>query len=612
MTDTYLRLAGAVVLLGLLVAPAGCKKSKTQEVRAVTPVVGLVGPVNVLAPGTADDEQFDATHSSFAVGADGIARLTLLRIVDSNLNGAFENGIDASQILYLRRRADGTWTVPIALSALDTDPKSNPQLAVVPVGANAGTAFVFWCEGSGTPAGELRMARVSAGDPPAVLTGGATGVVISDNVAPAPLNLRVPPPLLGAVEGFDTTAAVDTVDGSVYAAWTQRFDDGVGGIPSDCIVVGRYAAGGTGLAVGEINDPDEKISLTEDISTGSGQVIAPGNGMPLQLVFAPAPAVAGGGTMHAVYGYNAANVPQMGIFSRSRTAAGTWTPAAPGDLLSDVPAGGPIYNHPVAAVDGAGNLYVAWGQAIPPAASVDTVRHAFRPAGAGPFAADVTASPPLIVPTSVNYLALALDGTTPVIAAVRQDSAGGDVSAEGVVGTAGASGPFGAATILHAPTTTEGGEFRSRVRIVPEAGGRMAIVYDVPAAVGGPLEVFGVVRPSGGAFLPEVLLSRALVDPPVHADLVGSAAAGGTGGTFVMVRGPGAGPREIVAVDYASGGFSAPINVSATALIDSHGEPDLRFFRDFVGVVGTAGGQRHVWWAERLGAAQDDIYYVQR
>ncbi len=583
----------------------GQRKSKKGGggggVAAPAPVPPPVIPsTNIVAPGTPEDERFDGRRGlgrgGYTVGADGIERLAFLRVIDSNLNGLFDQTEagpnDTSQVMFTRRRAAGTWTAPIAISAADTEFKENPRLVTVNVGVNASVSFIFWRE-VGAGSGEIHMARVDAGDPPVVLT---ADTVISDGATPA--GLTVPFPTFGNASPDTLVAELDPGDGSVYAAWAQFFGPGT---LDECVVAARYDAGGTGLFPG--NEPDEKIAITinnADALVGDVDDFAD---LPIALVPAPLPAVGGGGTMHIVYVATQPDGAVRAVRHRARTGAATWTPAAPGDIVSDTLV--PTYRHPRIAVEADGDLYVAWAQgaAFPPT----SVHHAYRPSG-GPFAASASAVVPGGAPTSFRDLGIVLDGSTPVIAYKRQDLAGGALLAAGSVGTANASGPFAAETVLHLATSTEGGEGAGRIHLFRETPtNRIAIVYDAAPATFVPFEIYGVIRPSGGPFGAEVNLSLTAA----VSRLAGFSGTTADTARFAWIEGANATAREVFGIPYSAGAFGGVFNLSGSPA-DSHGgEAGQAFDAGFVGVFGSpAAPTAGFWWREHLGAAQHDPFFA--
>lgn len=567
--------------------PSG-RRSRSQRGGGSSGGGGTTGPVNVFGGGTTSDEDF-LGNGGVSVGPDGVARLAYLATVDSNADGAFVSPPDTTQIRYVRRRTDGSWTAAIGLSQTDTDLKSLPVVAVSAAGANANVAFIFWREENGGT-GEIRFSRVSATDPPTVLTGGTLGVVISDNVAPVGISA-------GAIFGGVSIAPVatpDLLDGTVYAGWSQVFGD------DNCFVVARYAAGGAGLAAGELNDPNEKTAMTLDDVVGAST-----NGGAILLVATPVPVTDASGTLHAIYVTTETNgaAGTLAVRSRTRLGPGVYSPGAPGELVSDVVGGS--YTNPVAAIETDGDVYVAWAQGltgVPPT----TVRHSRRAAGAGAFEADVIAVAAGAAPTQFARLAINLGGSVPVIAYKRQDAAGGPLLVGAVVGTANATGPFGGEAVLHAATTPEAGEGAGRIESVRDSSDRVAVVYDAPSAAGAVMEAFGAIRPAAGAFGAEANLSR------TGLTAVLSRVAGSTqipaGGRFAWVNGAAGSFREVFTITFTGGAFGAPTNVSNSATTDSlggGGDPGV------VGLFGTLAGTTHVWWRERLGAVQRDIFFVQ-
>lgn len=551
---------------------------------------GAAGPVNVFGGPTTSDEDF-LGKGGVSVGPDGVARLAYLATIDSNGDGAFVSPPDTTQVRYVRRRTDGTWTSPpLGLSQTDADRKSLPVVAVSTAGANANVAFVFWREENGGT-GEVRFSRVSATDPPTVLTGGTLGVVISDNVAPVGIT---PGAIFGGVS-IAPVATPDLLDGTIYAGWSQVFGD------DDCLVVARYAAGGAGLTAGELNDPNEKTAMTGDGPGGPAT-----NGGAILLVATPVPAADASGTLHAVYVTTEPSgaAGTVAVRSRTRTAPGVYSPGAPGELVSDVVGGS--YTNPVAAIESPdGDVYVAWGQGltgVPPT----TVRHSRRAAGVGAFEADVVAVTAVAAPTQFARLAINLGGSVPVIAYKRQDAAGGLLLVGAAVGTANASGPF-VDGVLHAATAPAAGEGAGSIETVRDSTGRVATVYDAPATAGGVMEAFGAIRPAVGAFGVEANLSRTGVTAVL------SRVAGSTqipaGGRFAWVNGAAGSFREVFTITFTGGAFALPpTNVSNSATFDSlggGGDPGV------VGLFGTLAGTTHVWWRERTGMIQRDIFFVQ-
>ncbi len=553
---------------------------------------GAGGPVavNVQSPGTVDDERFDGRGSGFALGADGVARLAYLRVADTNLNGAFDQtegfGNDASQVMFVQRLPDGSWTPPLALSAFDADFKENPQLVVVPAGVNAGTSFVFWRETTGG-VGEVHVARIGPG--PAVLT---VDTVISDGALPVGTAGA-----FGTVLGRTLTALADPIDGSVYAAWGQTFSSGT---PDECVVSARYALGGAGGAGAE---PDEKIGVTVNNGDGVAANLDEFADPPILLVFSPVPAVGTGGTLHVLYVSTGATGVSLRVRNRSRTAAATYSPAAPGDNVADTDAG--FFRFVTAAVEADGDVYAAWAQgpALPP----NEVHHARRSVLLVTYGASATAVAPAGAPTGFGALALGLDGSVPVVAYKRQDGPGGAVLAGGATGTADASGPFAAETVLHPATAAPAGEGPGSIRLVRESTSRMGVAYDAPPGAGLPFDLFGVVRPAGGPFgAPAGLLAT-----PAPSRLVGAAQIGADAGLFAWLEGPDPGPRDVFTIGYDLGVFGGLLNRSASPT-DSHGgEAGTPFNAGFVGIRGLPGGPVGVWFRERLGAVQNDVFYSQ-
>lgn len=550
--------------------------------------VPVATPVNVFGGGTTSDEDF-LGNGGVTVGPDGVARLAYLATIDSNADGAFVSPPDTTQVRYVRRRTDGSWTAPIGLSQTDADRKSLPVLAVSAAGANVNVAFVFWREENGG-SGEVRFSRVSAADPPTTLTGGTDGVVISNNVAPVGISV-------GAIFGGVSIAPVatpDLLDGSIYAGWSQVFGD------DDCFVVARYSGGGAGLSAGELNDPNEKTAMTVDGIGGTAT-----NGGAILLVATPVPAADASGTLHAVYVTTETSgaAASVAVRNRTRTAPGVYSPGAPGELVSDIVGGS--YTNPVAAIETDGDVYVAWAQGltgVPPT----TVRHARRAAGAGAFEADVLAVAAVAAPTQFARVAINLGGSVPVVAYKRQDAAGGALLVGAVVGTANASGPFGGEAVLHAATVPEAGEGAGRIESVRDSSDRVAVVYDAPATAGGVMEAFGASRPAAAAFGAEANLSRTGA-AAVLSRVAGSAQIP-AGGRFAWVNGAAGSFREVVTSTFTGGAFGAATNVSVSATTDSlggGGDPGV------VGLVGTLAGTTHLWWRERLGAVQRDIFFFQ-
>jgi|GEM_PF-4194612 len=598
MAGRWRRRLAITALAGALIAVEACRPlegdfsipsgRRSSSQRGSSPAPGPTGAVNVFGGGTTSDEDF-LGNGGVSVGPDGVARLAYLATVDSNGDGAFVSPPDTTQVRYVRRRTNGTWTSPIGLSSTDADLKSLPALAVSGAGANVNVAFVFWREENGGT-GQVRFSRVSATDPPTVLTGGTLGVVISDNVAPVGISG-------GAIFGGVSTAPVatpDLLDGTIYAAWSQVFGD------DECFVVARYAGGGPGLSAGELNDPNEKTAMTVDGVGGAAT-----NGGTILLVATPVPAADASGTLHAVYVTTETNgaAGSVAVRNRTRTAPGVYSPGAPGELVSDVVGGS--YTNPVSAIETDGDVYVAWGQGLS-GAPTTTVRHARRGAGLGAFEPDVVAVAAVVAPTQFARVAINLGGSVPVVAYKRQDAAGGALLVGAVVGTANASGPFGGEQVLHAATLPEAGERAGRIESVRDSSGRVAVVYDVPAAAGGVMEAFGAIRPAVGAFGGEANLSRTGVVAVLSR--VAGAAQIPAGGRFAWLNGAAGSPREVVTATFTGGAFGAATNISVSATTDSlggGGDPGV------VGLFGTFAGTTHVWWRERLGAVQRDIFFVQ-
>lgn len=171
-------------------------------------------------------------------------------------------------------------------------------------------------------------------------------------------------------------------------------------------------------------------------------------------------------------------------------------------------------------------------------------------------------------------------------------------------GTPNASGPFAAATTLHVPmatVTTNGG-----LEIFIDATNRAIIVYDAPTSPGAAMELFAVLRPSGGAFGAEINLSGS---PAVESRLVGASPYGAGNGVIAYLEGPEAGPRDVFNVIYLNGGmFSVPANFSESPLIDSRFSNDGDQTPPTIGVLGTSAGTYHFWWRELLGTTNDIFY----
>jgi len=421
------------------------------------------------------------------MGPEPVARLAYLRVTDSNANGTFEQlegfANDTSQVMFSRRKADGTWTAPLAISALDADFKENPQLVVVNAGANSGVSFIFWREVSGGVA-DVHMARVSGADPPVILTPDS---VISD--APAPAG-TAGGSAIGSVTAGTLTATRDTVDGSVYAAWAQLFSTGT---PDECVVAARYNLGGAGGAGAE---PDEKIAMLVNNLDGVSADVQELANPPILLVFNPLPAVGGSGSLHVVWVSTNEAGATMAVRSRTRTGAATYTPVSPGDVVSDTLTAN--YRFLSGTTEPDGDIYVAWAQG--PVLPTTACHHARRPA-AGPFAASAVVVAPAGAPTGFGDVEIVLDTSTPVVAYKRQDAPGGTVLAGAAIGSPNASGPFSPEAAFRSLTVVAG-EGPGTVRMFRESTNRIAIVYDAAPAAGGVFDLFGVVKAAAGAFGP--------------------------------------------------------------------------------------------------------------
>ncbi len=600
MNRWFRRLMIVLLCVSALIPGLACKRGSDSEGGGGGAVTGPLGvPINVVAPGTADDEQFDG-DPGFAVGADGIARLAWLA-TGAGLDLVLGTADDTTVIRYARRRADGTWTAPIVLSTTANvmDP---PQLEVVGVGPNAGTSFVFWTETDLGLVGHVHVARVSAGNPPTILTPDAE---ISDG------------PLPVGIIGINFVALTitmsvesDAMNGDVVAIWGQTFDGDAGGaaVPDECAIAGVYFAGGPGGIGPDPAEPDAKIGLTVNNLDAGAAAFDSFAEPSLRLIWSPLPAVGAGGTMHAFYVITAADGTGRDLRWRRRTGAAAFTPAAPGVALTSPPAPAFVrFLRP--AVDAEGDLYVTWGaDAVLP---VTVIHHSRAAVGTDFLAAGstiVTATPGGVgSPDDLFDLAIALDGSTPVIAYKLQ---GGvlDNQVAASVGTPDAGGPFPLEVTLHPITTTTAVEGGGRIAVARETGGRIVFVFDAPPAAGAEFDLFGVVRPTGGPFAPEVNLTGTAA----ISRLVGSAALGDMA-RFAWLEGPDAGPRDVFDIHYASGVFGAPVNLSMSPATDSHGgENGTGFNAGNVGVAPAAGGIFHVWYREHLGAAQHDPFHISR
>lgn len=568
---------------------------------AVVPAV----PVNIVSPGSVEDERFDGrAPGGFFVGADTIPRLAFLRVTDSNTSGTFDSteGVvgDTSQVMYTRRRPDGSWTTPIGVSAADGDFKENPILVVVGTGTNAAISFIFWREFRVGTA-EVHVARVDANDPPSVIVG-STDTVISDGTLPTGMVGGSTP---GSVTAGTLSAVLDTVDGSVFAAWAQFFSG------DECVVAARYHVGGVG---GAGLEPDEKTGITVNNGGAAANVdqdAAPG----VQLFFSPTPLVSNatfapastGGTVHAIYVSTDADGASLAVRSRTRTAPGTWTPGAPGDVVSDTAAA--FYRFPRPTSEGDGDVFLAWtqGAALP----TDVLCHAYHSVTLANFDASVVALPSTPA-TGYGDLAIALDLSVPVLAYKRQTSPAGDLSVGSVTGSPNLSGPFAAEQVLKTAIAVAAGEGPGRIYLYREDSTfRIAAVYDAPSAAGAPFDVFGRARPTLGVFGAETNLSATAA---VISRLAGFDRVTGSAAQFVWLEGANAGPREVTGVRYDAGTFGAAVNISGSPADSKGGEAGQTFEAGNVGVFGTSSGTpaAHIWWRDVSGAVQHDPFFAQQ
>jgi hypothetical protein len=441
------------------------------------------------------------------LGSDGEPRLIYRR--GSNVGLGSPN-----QIRLVRRRPDGTWTTPVAVSANNEDFKNN---VFGVVSRNNNFVHVFWLQ---TPSGVfdplLHYAQFDAGDPPSATVG---DTVISGGTV---TNLSV-----GATFGDATAfaAVIDRSNNNVAAIWMQDVQDGT----NASIPIVGLVAGGAGLF-------GEKFALVSP-PTSSG-------------VGSPVIRSGPGGALHVLYG---------AASHRLRTAVSTWS--AP-----DAVGSGSVKDLVIAAD---GDAYAV--------SSGSPLQAAYRPAGPAttfsapqglPISSNGMAQPKVV--------AVLEPGTEHLHAFVCDLAAQAAAPAAAVHPAANLSGSWSSVALhpaVSGPSDSGGSDFLAFANQANE----VTVVFRAPLEAGDQLAgVLSRSRPSGVAsvYAPVVDLTAPGAFPAL--ELAG--AQNTTGNALLAWRQgslPNAGNSlapEIFARHRSAGVWSSPAdNVSRSPVLPSHG-----------------------------------------